>query len=344
MSGYEDGSIIVTIAIVAHALIIEADLSPEIQASFQNVRLFSKSGGVGSSLDSIFQSYLPSLNRRFQHPLTEPTINIMEEYSDCLRPQYQADIKGYNFTSSLFNRESEKMSCESVCKLFHNVTFDKVISNQSPTITSHLLKWGFPTDGVFVISVHKQVSSNNLELLYPLSGMKPNLNLYDLSDFQQFANLFPSKIQLPIEEMSRLSSNLHEIVKRCADNIEQTGEQIKQNTREQISSWKLTLTSDKTFITDIRVSYLLQLIKDAVGDKCKTNVFDYSCSNASRFFSESDKKMLKYIDSGDIENPPDRSWGGTFKKMRKKTKTKTKKNKSRPKKNKKKSIKKYKNL
>jgi hypothetical protein len=339
MSGHEDGSIIVTIAIVAHALIIEADLSPEVQGSFQNVRLFSKSGGVGTSLDSFFQSYLPGLNQRFQHSLTEPTINIMEEYSDCLRPQYQEDIKRYNFTSSLFNRQSEKMPCDSVCQLFDNVTFDKVISNQSPTIVSRLLKQLFPTDGVFVISVHKQVSSNNLQLVYPLSGMKRNLNLYDLSDFQEFANLFRSKIQLPIEEMSRLSSNLHAIVKRCADNTEQTREQIKQNTREQISRWKLTLSRDETFIIEIRLSYLLQLIKYVVGNECKINIFDYSCSNTSRFFSVSDRQALKYIDSGDIENPPDRSWGGFSKKMRKTMKKKYRKNKNK-KSNRRKSIKK----
>jgi len=337
MSGHEDGSIIVTIAIVAHALIIEADLSPEIQASFQNVRLFSKSGGVGSSLDSIFQSYLPSLNRRFQHSLTEPTINIMEEYSDCLRPRYQEDIKGYNFTSSFFNRESEKMPCESVCKLFHNVTFDKIISNISHGGVSHLLKHLFPTDGVFVVSVHKQVSSNNLKLVYPLPDMKPNLNLYNLSEFQEFSNLFPRKRRLPIEEMSMLSNNLHEIVKRCADNVEQTGEQIKQNTREQISIWKLTLSSDERSIIEIRLSYLLQLIKYVVGDECKINIFDYSCSNTSRFFSDSDRQALQYIDSGDIENPPDRSWGGFSKKMRKtlgrKNKKKNKKRKTKNRKN-----------
>jgi hypothetical protein len=328
MESNEDGSIIVTIAIVAHALIVEADLSPEVQASFQNVRLFSKSGGVGSSLDSIFQSYLPSLNRRFHHPLTEPTSKIMEEYADCLRPQYQEDIKRYNSISSFFNRQSEKMPCESVCQVFDNVTFDKIISNISHGGVSHLLKHFFPTDGVFVISVHKQVSSNNLELLYPLRGMKPNFNLYNLSDFQEFANLFPRKRQLPIEEMSMLSNNLHEIVKRCEDNVEQSSEQIKQNTREQISRWKLTLSSDERTIIEIRLSYLLQLIKYVVGEECKTNIFDYSCSNTSRFFSDSDRQALQYIESSDIENPADRSWGGFSKKTRKTMKKKYRKNKN----------------
>lgn len=319
MESYEDGSIIVTIAIIAHALIIESDLSPEIQASFQNVRLFSKSGGVGTSLDKFFQSYLPALNRRFQHSLIEPTINIMEEYSDCLRPQYQDDIKGYNF----LRRESEKISCESVCQIFHNVTVDKIVTNTT-SLWGQMSEYMYPRSGVFVISVHKKVSSNNLELLYPLPGNKPNLNLYDLSEFQEFANLFPRKRPLPIEEMSMFSSNLSEIIKRHEPNIEEV--------RHQIESWHIKLSSDERTISEIRLSYLLHLIKYVVGGECKTNIFDYSCSEPSRFFSESDRKMLEYFVPGDIENPPDRSWGGFSKKTRKTPGRKNKKKKTRKKK------------
>jgi hypothetical protein len=317
MSCYEDGSIIVTIAVVAHGLTIETDLSPEIQRTFQNVRLFSKSGGINDSFDSIFDSYLESLNRRFQQPLTEPTIKLMEEYSDRLRGVYQDDIEINNHMS----REPEKIKSDSVCRIFDNVTVDKIIS-KTTSLWGQMLECVYPRSGVFVISVHKKVSSDNLQLLYPLPGNKPNLNLFNLIDFQEFSNLFPSRTPLPIEEMSMLSSNLSEIVKRYEPNIEEI--------REQIARWHLTLSSDERNISEIRLSYLLQLIKYVVGDECKTNIFDYSCSGPSRFFSDSDRQALQYIDSGDIENPPDRSWGGfskkTSKKTRRKTRRKNKKN------------------
>jgi hypothetical protein len=71
---------------------------------------------------------------------------------------------------------------------------------------------------------------------------------------------------------------------------------------EEIQNWKVTRT-DSGDISHIRLSYLIDTIKDIVGhDKCKMNIIDYSCSPISHFVSDEERAFAPYMTARDIEN------------------------------------------
>lgn len=79
------------------------------------------------------------------------------------------------------------------------------------------------------------------------------------------------------------------------------------------------------------MSVLVDLIKNIVGDECKINLFDFSCSSISIFTPEtqlSTKRSVIPDDIDDLEKGISRQWGGKkSKKLGKRLKRKLKNNK-----------------
>ena len=82
-----------------------------------------------------------------------------------------------------------------------------------------------------------------------------------------------------------------------------------ENQMEQIQNWKVTMSSSGN-ISHIRLSYLIFIIKEIVGDdKCKLNIIDYSCSPIAEFISATELPNAIYMQPRDIENAK-QSFGG----------------------------------
>ena len=80
-------------------------------------------------------------------------------------------------------------------------------------------------------------------------------------------------------------------------------------------------------IESIRLSTLVDTIKQIIGHKCKINLLDYSCNSIIRTLPDRDRNNAQYLVSSDIENPAKR-WGGKSTKKRKTKQRKTKQRKT----------------
>jgi len=329
------GSIIVTIAIHCHGTVIQLDLPYQRQRVFRNVRLFSKAGGFDPVYVRLAQDRGPDdlreLTNLFAKDLNDFTVDLVNEYVKGEKSIYQTFLKKENTFSSY---PEEKV--ENVCQTFHNVTFDKSLSPNESGFNC-VLRYIFPEiAGIFIISIHEKTHPNTYRLLYPKTNTEPEnlLNLFDLKDFRAFASIFGRELpdlnymssDLNVENiysrLDRINKDRNLNQKEKEDSIKQLYNDYYYNT---IDKWNITIRGDK--ITDIRLSYLVGLIKELIGDKCKMNVFDYTCNHITETLPESQRGYEKYVVSADIENPSE-NWGGRRRVYRKnKYRRKTRKGK-----------------
>jgi hypothetical protein len=127
------------------------------------------------------------------------------------------------------------------------------------------------------------------------------LDLLKRADFIRFANIFGKDGESILSEMSAVSS------------------EWPPATTSSLDNWKVTFT--RSFlqrvygngnISHIRLSYLVDIIQQIVGrDKCKLNLFDYSCSVFARIVNNPESKLFaKDMKEDDIERGADQTWGG----------------------------------
>jgi hypothetical protein len=283
------GSYIITILVMTHGQVIKLNISPEKQKIFENVTLLSLAGDfveTGLGPNPIRNDHLKFLNDRFQQNLNNTTRSVMQTAADRIRPVYM------NYMEAFFGK-----SAENSCKIFDNVQFDKAYGMGVDGILDSIIQFISPdVFGIYLISVHEKIDNTTLKLIYPKDENQQNLDLLQRGDLIKFATFFKTDGNTIINNLIQESTPWRPIA-----NISPTDEKHIQ----EIQKWKVT-TSLSGNILQIRLSYLISIIKDIVGhDKCKMNIIDYSCSPISHFVSRAELPYAQYTKEGDIETPSD---------------------------------------
>lgn len=272
-----------------HGEVIELNISQEKQDIFKNVNLLSLAGNFSEAAlgnNEIRDSHRKYLNKMFQQNLNNTTMSVMQTAADRIRPAYADYIK------SFFGEEASENSC----RIFDNIQFDKAFGTGAEGFFNKIIQCILPdVIGIYVISVHEKIDNTTLNLIYPEDKSRRNLNLLEHSDLIQFAEIFETDGETIIERLENESTPWRPIA-----NISLTDEKHI----EEIQKWKVTMPPSKN-ILQIRLSYLISIIKDIVGNnKCKKNIIDYSCSPISHFVSDAERINAQYMKEGDIETPP----------------------------------------
>ena len=289
------GSKIITIAIMMHGEVIETKLSPAQQKIFDNTRLFSLAGGfseVGFGSNAVRMNNINYLNKIFQIDLSQTTHKVMKEFTEDIRPTYARYIDAF----------FDDLSTENICKVFSTITIDKALGTAITSAYDKMMHCILPdVIGIYVISVHEKVDANQMSLIYPLERNASNLDIIKRADFIQFARIFGKDGESILSEMSAVSSEWSPVPVSSLDN------------------WKVTFNQRLGFfqkvygdISHIRLSYLVDIIQKIVGsDKCKLNLFDYSCSVLAPMINNRVGNLFaRDMKEDDIERGADQTWGG----------------------------------
>jgi hypothetical protein len=263
----------------------------------------------------------------------------MNEYVKYSHPIYKRFVE----------ESKTNINNENVCRLFDNIMFDKAFStnlvndgNGILCLVDKLLDLINPEfNGIFIVSVHEKINNDEYKILYPFDNSQfgTNLNLLKMNDLMEFAMLFNGEniIHGLIKETTTLPTNEYTV---SYDTImknktiseyerKQRLDQINREYYEILQQWNVTVKKSQE-IQAIKMSYLVDIIKQIVGPKCKVNILDYSCNSITRSIPEADLPNVKYLVPSDVENPGSKSWGGDKKKTKKtKKKRKSKRKKSR---------------
>lgn len=330
------GSIIVTIALHCHGTVIQLDLPYERQHVFRNTRLFSKAGDFESVYSERFFNKNPldlnELSSIFAKDLNDSSVELIDEYALHHKHKYKKMLSGW-----FISYPKEKV--ENICRTFHTVTFDKSLSiyDTGMSIDECIIEYFFPElQGCFVISVHEKVEPNLYRLMYPVSRENKMLDLFNLDDFHTFATIFGKDLpdlnsvssRLDVENFVKMEYKITKDKNLDENEKENAIKQIHTEIYNIVDNWNITIQNGK--IADIRMSYLIGLIKELVGERCKVNIFDYSCNGITKYLPPSQNIYKQYVTPPDIENPPE-NWGGKkrlHKIKTRKEKRKTKKNKN----------------
>ena len=308
------GSKIVTIAIMMHGEIIETKLSPTQQKIFDNTRLFSLVGGfseAGLGANEVRMSNINYLNKIFQIDLSQSTHRVMKDFTERIRPTYKAYIDAF----------LDDLSSENICKVFSTITVDKALGTAITSAYDKMMSCILPdVIGIYVISVHEKIDANQMRLIYPLERNVPNLDLIKRADFIRFADIFGKDGESILREMAAVSSEWPDYSSSIDD----------ETFQPELDNWKVTFTQRLGFfqkvygdISYIRLSYLVDIIKQIVGrDKCKLNLFDYSCAVLAPILNNPESKLFSgYMKADDIEMGPPKGWGGRSRGRHKKRST-----------------------
>ena len=309
------GSKIVTLAIQMHGTVINLDLTDSEVDIFQNVRLFSKIGDFEEALSSEIaeRHILYKVNEMFQKDLTVPTVELINEYIEYSKPKYKNYL-------TLFS-ELNETKIQNVCRLFENITYDKTLSTEDDVdssffdcIMNRLIP---PFQGFFVVSIHEKIEENSFKLLYPKKKDKQNLNLLLLNDFTQFANICGNELP-DLRKYSTILPSAREFIdvdKKIANDTTLTSEQkeirieeMKDDFYQLISRWNLTIRGNR--IESIKLSVMINFIKNIVGPTCKINLLDYSCNAVSMFVPKNQLPKKQYMIENDMEEGYSKTWGG----------------------------------
>jgi hypothetical protein len=171
--------------------------------------------------------------------------------------------------------------------------------------------------GFFVVSIHEKIGENSFSLLYPKKTDKQNLNLLLVDDFNKFAHLFGSELP-DLREYSNIllyHKDFIDVEKKIKNDDTLTPEQkeirieqLKQQFFRLLGGWNLTMKGNK--IDSIKLSVMINFIKNIVGPSCKINLLDYSCNVISLFVPKNQLPNKQYMIENDIEQGYSKNWGG----------------------------------
>ncbi len=261
--------LVVTIVIQMHGTVITYNLNSETSNIFDNTRLLCKAGGLQEYESGQFEEIMLVKNLReiFGQDLERSTYDIIK-----------------NAKSGL---------------LIGNITFDKTLSTKSGDFSDHFFKY---FQGIYLLSIHQKG-----KLIYPNPNEKV-INLLKVDDLQRLASFletdvpdlqednipFPNQeIYIEEENMVNNDSTLSKDVKK------QKIEEIREQFMKLIYNWDLTL-DERGNIKDIKLSYLVKLIKKMMGEQIIINLLDYSCNAPTSYISK--KQTSQYaIQEDDIE-------------------------------------------
>jgi hypothetical protein len=252
--------LVVTIVIQMHGTVITYELNPETANIFDNTRLLCKAGGLQEYVSG--QSGLPGISEEII--LVK---NLREIFGQDLERSTYDIIK--NAKSGL---------------LIGNITFDKSLSKTSGNLLDPFKYF----QGIYLLSIHR-----GGKLIYPKPDEKV-INFLKVDDLQRLATFletdvpdlqednipFPNQ-KIYIEEENRINkdSTLSKDVKK------QKIEEIREQFMKLIYNWDLTL-DERGNIEDIKLSYLVKLIKKMMGEQIIINLLDYSCNAPTSYISK----------------------------------------------------------
>jgi hypothetical protein len=252
--------LVVTIVIQMHGTVITYDLNSKTANIFDNTRLLCKAGGLQEYISG--QSGLPGITEEFM------LVKNLRE------------IFGKDIDRSTYDIIKDKKSG----LLIGNITFDKSLSTKSGDFVDPF-KY---LQGIYLLSIHQ-----GSKLIYPNQNEKV-INLLKVEDLQRLSTFlktdvpdlqednipFPNQ-EIYIEEENRINkdSRLSEDVKK------QKIEKIREQFMKLIYNWDLTLDSNGN-IEDIKLSYLVKLIKKIIGEQIIINLLDYSCNAPTSYISK----------------------------------------------------------
>ena len=82
--------------------------------------------------------------------------------------------------------------------------------------------------------------------------------------------------------------------------------------------WDVTISPDRKYINAIRMSILVQAIKDIIGTNSKINLLDYSCTNQTLRMPRSHEPYLQnFSTEQSLPTTASKKWGGKYTNMRK---------------------------
>ncbi len=292
----DDDTLVITIAIILHGCVTTMDIDP----TNYNIRYIS---GIGDNLEIQSSSRaknwvtLYALNNSFRKDTPGGDNNELRRGDEIRRRLPYFDSLPYDKTFTVIDHRSQCTWKERACYNFE----------RAAVALLHVPDW---MSVIWVISVHKRRKPhpiNDYKYVYP-ENKDRFINLLNLKDFEDLNENF-NKISDLKNTIIREGTLIHEGLEPKPINI--------------------ILNDDNTRIESIRLSYLLELLKQIIGPKCGFNIYDFSCSVPCDDSSITDTKTTtSIIDDLEAGKPP--YFGGGKRKNRK-----TRRRRSRKKKNKK---------
>jgi uncharacterized protein YxjI len=327
-----NNSIIITIAIKMHGTVFDLTLDPETAKIFQNTRLFSKAGDFEPHIERHAENIMPLKNRVFKKmndlfikDLNRPSLVSVEQYIKETKPTYQK----YLMEQELL----DDVQREKVCSLFGNITLDKIFRNatEEPSgLLESCIEYVLPQiTGIYLISIHQKKNENNYELIYGDRPEERNLDLSRIENLRRLSGFFSRP--MPNIEMDNTSDypmkipyilKMEEIKKdntMSEEEKERKMEEVIRELYEMRKRWSLTV--ENGVITSIKMSKLVDIIKQICGENCYINLLDFSCNALSAHIPKEETYNAKYFEEWDIEKGEKRNWGGTKKRRKKRKKS-----------------------
>lgn len=330
---------IITMIAIAHGTVINLNVVEDMN----NTRIYSLAGDFGcvELNGSLYSRMKNKIYKKFRSPIEESTTkNLMNEL--CIE------------LTNMYNLNHKKTTSDECKNIYENITIDKCFFIEDGFSAY------FPpyiSNGAHIVSIHKK-SGNIIEQIYPVPTLyQPpflpyiGINLFNIKELESFARFF--KKTLP-DINSKEFPNIYDynietqrLIEQQRPSLSDLDSQKFKDVREKIffeqivPEWDIQINNSGKNIVAIRLSKLLKIIKEIVGESCKINLFDFSCNPESLYSiynSRSLKQYYKPLINGDIEmgiKPLD--FGGNSNKAKtkrkkqnkkyknKKTKTKTKK-------------------
>jgi hypothetical protein len=338
----ENNSFIITLSIIAHGAVTKIELNDELIRVFEDVRSFLITGDYVPAYIRNGRDILNYIYKLFQQNLTNPTIESINQYISYSRPRYLNMVKGYSLISK--DTDYPLSNHENACRLVPRIVYDKIISTTPPSSMSIvkpmetincIYNYFIPDfEGVFLISVHRKISNDNLELIFPTDENKNKQ--YDLLNIDTLLEISDFFKPITIDELSNYSTEQPmmsevnrdiELIKTREISKKPKKKLIKKRLnryKRDIDSFNMTLIGNK--ITKIKFSFLIYLLKQIFGINSKINSLDYSCNNISDFFTLEQKERASRILNDIItrQTLKQEQWGGRKNKKNKKN-NKTKK-------------------
>ena len=284
---------VATIAIITHGRSTEFDISPEIASMFDNTRMYalsSRTGSVnaGSVICTNTHGHLNEIFRRNLHD--ENTLDVMKNYATHSAPKYAG------FYSDMNDRGN----------IYDPITFDKMFNLVEAD--------GYM--GIFLVSIHEKVSAENtdLQLVYPLpEHANQNIDLTNLNDITALGEYLGSdNLSDIIHDVSHGASP--EFPKRNINMLSRvlgTGETAGVMSNRFTDNREYSRYVENGRILLMRMSYLVTLLKQLLGDNTHINILDYSCSDPRiGMGSREIEEYVKYKTPGDIETGMKQTFGG----------------------------------
>ncbi len=310
--------LIITIAIQMHGMVISLELDDMTSSIFENVRMLCKAGGL--KIYETGNNEVPS---------------IIEE---MFLVSHLRDIFGKDMDRSTYDIINDARS-----GLFiGNITFDKLLMTTDYEDTYNYLQHFADYvqglfQGIFLLSIHR-----GRKLIYPINPHEKAINFLNIEDLHKLSYIFGTSVpnltenNRPLPDQKIFINKENEInlnITLSENEKKRKIKEIRQEFMDLLGGWKLTIDRSGN-IQIIKLSYLVNLIKEIIGESCIINLLDYSCNAPTKYIEEQEKRSAKYIMPIDIEQGlPGERYGG------KKRKKKTEKIRKRKKRNKRKKTK-----